>query len=213
MWLQTFSFELNRIIFLLREGYRQVSFDGSVLQYRYMNTCESVATSADVHELKRALDRDSAMGVDVREPDEFRYERIAGSVNIPQNLLSEQIASLPKNKDIFIFCHTGIRSEQAAQMLRSKGYSNVRLVEGGIAAWKGAGLPVERSKGPIPIMRQVQIVAGSLALIGGLFPSLRWIAAFVGAGLIFAGVSGYCSMAKLLAFLPWNKTSKQNSCQ
>ena len=85
-------------------------------------------------------------------------------------------------------------------------------LEGGIESWKKEGLPVERAKGgPIPIMRQVQIAAGSMALIGGLFPSLRWIAVLVGAGLMFAGISGFCGMAKVLIYLPWNKPFRKSS--
>ena len=162
----------------------------------------------DVQDLRKAIGRADSLAVDVREPDEFAYEHIAGTVSVPQSLLNEKIGGLPKDKQIYVLCHTGTRSAQVADVLKLRGFDKVRLVEGGMAAWMNAGFPVVRSKGPIPILRQVQIIAGSLALIGGLFPSLRWIAVIVGAGLIFAGVSGFCTMAKLLAFLPWNKSSR-----
>ena len=71
---------------------------------------------------------------------------------------------------------------------------------------------LDRSQ-PIEIMRQVQIVAGSLVLIGvilGYFvtPAFYALPAFVGAGLLFAGISGFCGMAKLLAIMPWNRPRK-----
>jgi len=110
-----------------------------------------------------------------------------------------------KDKDLYVLCQTGVRTTQAVNILRSSGFERVQAVEGGVQAWKVSGLPLDRQKGPIPIMRQVQIVAGSLALIGGLIPNLRWIAIIVGAGLVFAGVSGTCGMALVLSKLPWNK--------
>ena len=87
----------------------------------------------------------------------------------------------------------------------------VIIVEGGIEAWKKAGLPVERDRNqPIELQRQVMIAAGSLVLLGVLLGQLfaagfYVLPAFVGAGLAFAGVTGWCGMAKLLALLPWNR--------
>jgi rhodanese-related sulfurtransferase len=86
-------------------------------------------------------------------------------------------------------------------------------VDGGIEAWKKAGLPVLRDTGqPIEMQRQVQIAAGVLVLLGvvlGYFasPAFYGISAFVGAGLTFAGISGWCGMAKLLALMPWNRSA------
>jgi len=146
-----------------------------------------------------------AVIVDVREPDEFAYEHIAGAKNIPLGRLSAALGEIPKEKDVYVMCQSGVRSMQAFQTLNSEGYSRLHNLEGGLNGWKSRGLPVERRKGPIPIMRQVQIVAGTLALIGGLVPGGRWVAAFVGAGLIFAGTSGICMMANVLGHMPWNK--------
>ena len=80
-----------------------------------------------------------------------------------------------------------------------------------VAAALLAGLPLFVDKrAPIPIMRQVQITAGSLVLLGAILgtwvaPAFYGLSAFVGAGLMFAGISGWCGMAKLLAFMPWNR--------
>ena len=87
------------------------------------------------------------------------------------------------------------------------------IVEGGIEAWKKAGLPVARDRSqPIEIQRQVMIAAGSLVLLGVLLgqfvaPAFYAVPAFVGAGLTFAGTTGWCGMAKLLALMPWNRST------
>ena len=85
------------------------------------------------------------------------------------------------------------------------------IMQGGLNAWKAAGYPVivDRRQ-PLPLMRQVQIAAGALALggsLGGLFLTsvLYVIPGFVGAGLMLAGMTGWCGMAKLLAVMPWNR--------
>jgi hypothetical protein len=84
---------------------------------------------------------------------------------------------------------------------------------GGLPAWQQAGFYVRKLKGaPLPQMRQVQIAAGSLVLLGvirsqTLAPGWIWLSGFVGAGLTFAGISGFCGMARLLAAMPWNQVS------
>ena len=175
------------------------------MKHAFDGGAESIRT-VSVQALEKVIGRSDSVALDVREADEFAYEHIAGTLNIPQSRMKVEMSRFPKDKELYVFCNTGIRSAQAVELFKSGGFQKIRLVEGGIAAWKSAGFPLKRSKGPIPIMRQVQIVAGALALIGGLFVQLRWIAIFVGAGLLFAGASGFCTMAKLLAYLPWNKS-------
>jgi NADPH-dependent 2,4-dienoyl-CoA reductase/sulfur reductase-like enzyme/rhodanese-related sulfurtransferase len=160
--------------------------------------------SVGVERLRDELQRGGA-AIDVREADEYSYEHIDGTVNLPDSSLDASLDRLPRDRDLYIACATGVRSAQAVRRLKAAGFTAIHDVEGGLAAWKKAGLPLVRRKGPIPIMRQVQIVAGSLALVGGLHPSLRWIAVLIGAGLVFAGVSGFCGMAKVLAWMPWNR--------
>jgi len=85
------------------------------------------------------------------------------------------------------------------------------LLDGGLDAWRKANLPVEEDRSqPLEIMRQVQIAAGSLVLIGvllGLTVAPGWfgLSGFVGAGLVFAGTTGWCGMAHLLSIMPWNR--------
>ena len=94
-------------------------------------------------------------------------------------------------------------------MLRWLGHDNVAILDGGFTRWAKQGLPVETAQQPLPIFRQIQIGAGGLVLVGVLgslvWPSMLWLSAFVGAGLVFAGVTGFCGLGLLLAAMPWNK--------
>jgi hypothetical protein len=87
---------------------------------------------------------------------------------------------------------------------------NLHLLIGGMNAWVGAGLEVERGRKRLSLERQVRIAAGSLAAIGGLLallvnPLFAIRPAFVGSGLVFAGVTDTCGMAMLLSKLPYNR--------
>ena len=115
-----------------------------------------------------------------------------------------------KNQPVFVLCRTGVRAKKAAEILTREGFSEATVVEGGRLAWGDAGLPLERGRiSMVSLERQVRIAAGSLVLIGlilGYFVTPWFIAlsAFVGAGLVFAGITDYCGMGLLLAKLPWN---------
>jgi|SRR5690606_20562659 len=157
---------------------------------------------------KRYMD-EGAVLIDIREDDEYARERIPGARHAP---LSRLGPIDPGDAPAVIFhCRTGGRttaaSEKLAQAVKVKAY----VLEGGLDAWKKAGLPVVQDKSqPIELQRQVQIAAGSLVLMGialGALVSRPFYAlsAFVGAGLVFAGVSGFCGMAKILAYMPWNR--------
>lgn len=149
--------------------------------------------------------------IDIRAPDEHGRERIAGALNVPLERLSPDVAT----GDVLIFhCRSGMRTVRAAQALaEAAGERECYILEGGLAAWGNAGLSVEKVRGvPIEMQRQVMIAAGLLVLLGALLSLLispAWIALtiFVGAGLTFAGVTGFCGMAHLLALMPWNRRS------
>ena len=87
----------------------------------------------------------------------------------------------------------------------------VSCVEGGMAAWEKMGLPVERGPSAvISIERQVRIGAGALVLIGTVLawivhPGFIVVPGFVGAGLVFAGITDYCGMGRVLCKMPWNR--------
>lgn len=150
--------------------------------------------------------------VDVREPMEYVGGHIPGSHNIP-------LAKLHKTKlpagPLVLVCQTGNRSNQGLRALISQGHSQpLAELAGGMNAWQQAELPVNSQKhAPLPLMRQVQIAAGSLVLLGVILsqtvaPGWIFLAGFVGAGLVFAGISGFCGMARLLVVMPWNQVQR-----
>src|SRR5262249_20784938 len=114
---------------------------------------------------------------------------------------------------VIFHCQGGNRTAANESGLAACGAREIYVLRGGIGGWKKAGLPttLDRSK-PIEIMRQVQIAAGSLVLLGLVLAAMisLWfaaISAFVGVGLVFAGVSGWCGMARLLVLMPWNRAA------
>ena len=157
------------------------------------------------------LMRKGAVLIDVREADEHARERIPGARH---HALSQLDAQNPARSgdDVLIFhCRSGARTQANAARLEASNARESYILEGGIDAWKKAGLPIARDRRqPIEIMRQVQIAAGLLILIGiGLgylaSPLFYLLSGFVGAGLTVAGVTGFCGMARLLAAMPWNR--------
>lgn len=155
--------------------------------------------------------------LDVRTPAEFGSVHIPGSVLHPLTELSiERVQELSQGKDrCVVICRSGGRARQAAQQLSGK-LPNLEVLDGGISAWEAAGLPVERGVGVISLERQVRIAAGLLVVLGVLLGSLvnplfYWVSAFVGAGLIFAGITDTCGMAMMLARMPWNSRSSCRS--
>jgi len=156
--------------------------------------------------------------IDVRTPREFEEIHAANAVNIPLDSLQAASIERPGADEMtYVICQGGQRSAKACEKLLSAGLGNVISVEGGTRAWTAAGLPVVRGRKMISLERQVRIAAGLLVLTGvglglGVHPGFFGIAAFVGAGLTFAGITDYCGMAMLLAKMPWNQTSAP-SCQ
>lgn len=155
-----------------------------------------------------------AILIDVREDFEHASEHIPSAEHVPLPKVDPaELARAHPGKRIVFQCRTGKRSHSAASRCASLGEHAFHLA-GGIEAWKAAGLPVERAaRAPrLDIMRQVQLVAGSLVGLGTLLAALvsPWflmIPGFVACGLVFAGLSGWCGMAKLLAKMPWNRPS------
>ena len=152
-----------------------------------------------------------AVLIDIREPMEFAREHIPGARLEPLSQFDMADFSAVQGKVAVFYCRSGNRTRQAADLLARSGFRDVYALDGGIEAWKKAGLRIEEDRrAPIDIMRQVQITAGSLVLLGVLLglwlnPWFLGLSAFVGAGLMFAGISGYCGMAKMLSRAPWNR--------
>jgi rhodanese-related sulfurtransferase len=170
-----------------------------------------VLQDVDPVTLQAWLDRDRATIVDVREADEYAREHIAGAALRPLSTLNGNALPREPGKHLVLMCNSGNRTRQAARQILTREPGELHHLEGGIQAWKKAGLPVEQdAKAPLPIMRQVQIAAGSLVLLGIVLallvsPWFMALSAFVGAGLVFAGVSGFCGMARMLELLPYNR--------
>ncbi len=151
--------------------------------------------------------------VDVREDFEHATERIDGAHHLPLGRITrEQVRQICGDKPVVFQCRTGKRSVDAALKFGEPGEQVFHLA-GGIEAWKNKGLPTIRnaSAPKLDVMRQVQITAGSLVVLGVLLgafvsPWFLILSGFVGSGLMFAGLTGWCGMALLLAKMPWNKS-------
>ena len=147
--------------------------------------------------------------IDIRDTDEHARERIPGAINHPLARI-DQLA--PHSGAVIFHCRTGMRTQNNATRLAAVvGGSSCYVLAGGIDTWRSSGRPtIVDKRQPLEIMRQVQLVAGGLVLIGialGFLvsPLLFGLSAFVGAGLMMAGATGWCGMAKLLQHLPWNR--------
>ena len=152
--------------------------------------------------------------IDVRTPAEFREMHAIGAENRPLDALDPAalIASSTPTEDqpLYVICRSGSRGAIACRKLIDAGCEHVVNVEGGSLAWDEAGLPVQRGKKAISLERQVRIAAGSLVLVGVALgamvsPYAYGLSAFVGAGLVVAGVTDTCGMGMLLAKAPWNQ--------
>jgi len=160
-----------------------------------------------------AKDNTAAILLDVRTPSEFSARRVIGARNIPLDAIPATLAAegLPKDATICVLCEKGGRAAIAADHLLKAGHHDVHVVTGGTEAWASEGLPIEGTgRKAISIERQVRIGAGSLVLtgiiLGFLFhPAFFALSAFVGAGLLFAGITDWCGMGLLLAKAPWNR--------
>jgi rhodanese-related sulfurtransferase len=155
--------------------------------------------------------------LDVRTPPEFAAAHIPGATLIPLDCLrpADYLKHHPAGKSIYVICQSGARARKAIESFEACGCPDAVLIEGGTQAWIDAGLPVNRGESNVlPIMRQVQIVVGSLSVLGSLLALAvsAWFAlipVFLGSGLLFAGITGTCGMALLLARMPWNRSQSE----
>lgn len=155
-----------------------------------------------------------ALLLDVRSPAEFRFGRVQGAVNLPLDQLTiENVRTLLIGREqatVLLLCASGGRARTAGKKLATSGLKTL-VVQGGTNSCEQAGLPMEKEAGGmISIERQVRIAAGMLVFGGvmlgaNVHPSFYGLSGFIGAGLIFAGVTDWCGMGLLLARAPWNK--------
>ena len=152
--------------------------------------------------------------VDIREADEVAREHIAGAARSPLSAFEAADLNIAADRDVIFMCRTGARTGANCDRLAARIEGEAYVLAGGLDAWKKAGLATRMdAKAPLEMMRQVQIGAGSLILIGAalgvlVHPGFWALSAFVGAGLLMAGVTGFCGMARVLAVMPWNQTAK-----
>lgn len=157
--------------------------------------------------------------IDVRTPVEFREVHVTFARNVPLDQLDAARMAAgrnPQGNPLYVICRSGKRGQQACEKFVAAGYSNVVNVAGGTLAWEQSGFPVNRGQKAISLERQVRIAAGSLVLIGAVLSYIAhpyWIilSGFVGAGLMFAGITDTCGMGMVLARMPWNQVPKTPS--
>ena len=153
--------------------------------------------------------------LDVRTPAEHAEIHVPGVQLIPLDRLDAAqltgATGFAKDQPLYVLCRSGSRAKQAAEKLEKAGYAECHVVEGGTMAWAEAGLPVNRGTRKImSLERQVRVAAGAIVLTGVLLaqfanPAFIWLSGFVGAGLIFAGLTDWCGMGMLIARMPWNQ--------
>ncbi|TWU13455.1 Inner membrane protein YgaP [Symmachiella macrocystis] len=175
--------------------------------------------SISVQELAEIGDKSTVELIDVRTPAEYRETHSTIARNVPLDELDAEKLLADRNSSadqpLYVICNSGNRSRKACEKLINAGCTNVVNVQGGTQAWEQADLPVVRGKKTVSLERQVRIAAGSLVLLGSVLaltvhPYFAGLAAFVGAGLVFAGVTDTCGMAMLLAKMPWNRVSSED---
>lgn len=159
--------------------------------------------------------------LDVRSPAEYRAVHATGAKLVPlDELQPRKLAAehgISERNPAILLCAGGNRARKAAEKFHVEGIPHCLVVEGGTKAWEVAGLPVVRGQGMIPIERQVRIGAGTMVLAGVVLgswvdPLWFFLSGFVGAGLIFAGITDWCGMGLLLAKMPWNR-SRPTACK
>lgn len=151
---------------------------------------------------------DAVQLIDIRNPSEFAAERIAGAVNIALGGLGSRLGEIDRAIPVVAMCNTGVRTIDGVRRLKEAGFV-VRALKGGINAWKAAGRPIE-GRGGLSIERQTQLTIGvtvlaATALGFWVHPWFLAISAFFGAGLAFAGATGSCALAAVIAKMPWNR--------
>ena len=154
--------------------------------------------------------------IDVRTAPEYAAAHVAGARLVPLDQL-DAAAFLRgrghREAPLYVICQSGARAAKAAEKFRQAGFDGCVVVEGGTQAWVDAGLPVVRGESKvIPLMRQVQIVVGSVSVLGaglalGVDARFAILPLLMGGGLLFAGLTGTCGLALLLAKMPWNRQS------
>ena len=149
--------------------------------------------------------------IDVRTPVEFAEVHVPQARSVPLDELNPGSLQLPKDQPVYLLCRSGQRATKAAEKFAKEGFTQPVVIAGGTLAWIDAQLPVQRSAVKvISLERQVRITAGAIVFTGVLLAyfvnfHFIWLSGFIGAGLVFAGITDFCGMGLLLAKMPWNR--------
>ena len=111
------------------------------------NDSGAIPTVSVEEAARRQSDDGLALLVDVREMDEYLELRADGSTLMALSEFGWRFEELPRDRTLLLLCHSGGRSSRATAFLRQQGFSDVANVEGGMIAWKRAGLPMR--SGPL----------------------------------------------------------------
>jgi len=159
--------------------------------------------------------------LDVRTPAEFAEMHATPARNLPLPDVSAATVAAAGHSDlaapVYLVCQTGVRAAAVADKLAAAGFKQPVVVAGGTVAWIAAGLPLVRgAKKAVSLERQVRILAGGIVFTGVILsqfvhPGFVWVSGFVGAGLVFAGITDFCGMGLLLARAPWNRSHPTTS--
>ncbi|MEZ4194981.1 MAG: rhodanese-like domain-containing protein [Candidatus Paceibacterota bacterium] len=167
-----------------------------------------------VHSFKEVVEAEennpSVDFINVCTPAEYKEKHIKGVRSVPLDEIQNRVGEFTGKTTIYVHCRSGNRSQQAIKKLAELGLTaDLVNVEGGLLSWDEAGFATNKLTNRLPLMRQVMVVAGSLILLGYILSLFNhnfiWLSVFVGAGLTFAGLTGWCGMSFLLAKMPWNK--------
>jgi len=168
-------------------------------------------TPIDAKSLTRRLKSRELTLIDIREPDEFAREHIDGVVSLPLSRLEAGHVALRGVTPVAFTCKTGMRTNSNCDRLVAHVGEPAYVLDGGLDGWRKAGLATNADrKAQLEIMRQVLITAGAIVVLDVILaatinPAFIWLSGLIGAGLVFAGATGWCGMAKLLALMPWNR--------
>lgn len=155
--------------------------------------------------------------IDVRTPGEFAAAHIPGSANVPLDLLrgSHTQLTIAHADPIVLVCGSGARAEQARTLLESTAPEQLGVLQGGVTGWQQHDAPLNRGAGTWALERQVRLTAGLLVLTSVVastaYQPMKWLAGFVGGGLIFAAITDTCAMSRILGLLPHNRTRTVDS--
>ncbi len=158
-----------------------------------------------------ALLAQGAVLVDIRPADEHARMRIAQARHAPLAQLAQGAVLFEGASAVIFHCRSGARTQMNAQLLQGCVACDAYALEGGLDAWMRAGLPVVTdARQPLELQRQVQIAAGAAVFAGTVLGAMvsPWfyvLPGFIGAGLVFAGITGFCGLARLLMKAPWNR--------